>query len=443
MLLTNNGSLYFGEKKGITYFASEEFPLLKINCKQVSQVHNFKILSINKCEKIDTVKSMDKLRNNLIPKFTSNLQNADLLVYPIINLKRCTKCILPETMPYIKFDMYGVCNYCTHYNKKNTPKKLEVLELKLQKYKKLGPNCIFPFSGGRDSSFGLHFIVEQLKLNPIAYTYDWGMVTDLGRRNISRMCQELKVENIVVAADISRKRANIRKNLIAWLKNPNLGMVSILTAGDKHFFKYIEKIKLQTKINLNIWSINPLETTHFKSGFLGVSPDFLSSSVYQSGIKSQVKYQTLRFLQMLKSPEYFNTSIFDTLTGEYYRSRSKGPDYFQLFDYYRWDEGEIDSVLQSYSWERALDTTTTWRIGDGTAAFYNYIFHRVAGFTEHDTFRSNQIREGDLSRQKALELIELENLPRYENIKWYLDTLNLNFSEIIHRINQIPRLTSS
>ena len=28
------------------------------------------------------------------------------------------------------------------------------------------------------------------------YTYDWGMVTDLGRRNISRMCADLGVENI-------------------------------------------------------------------------------------------------------------------------------------------------------------------------------------------------------------------------------------------------------
>ena len=31
---------------------------------------------------------------------------------------------------------------------------------------------------------------------------------------------------------------------------------------------------------------------------------------------------------------------------------------------------------------------------DGTAGFYNYVYHTVAGFTEHDTFRSNQIREG-------------------------------------------------
>jgi hypothetical protein len=88
----------------------------------------------------------------------------------------------------------------------------------------------------------------------------------------------------------------------------------------------------------------------------------------------------------------------------------------------------------------APDTNTTWRIGDGTAALYNYIYYTVAGFTEHDTFRSNQIREGQITREKALKLVEDENRPRYENIRWYLDILNIDFSEVISVINSIPKL---
>ena len=51
-------------------------------------------------------------------------------------------------------------------------------------------------------------------------------------------------------------------------------MISILTAGDKHFFRHIETMKHQTGVGLNLWGINPLEVTHFKAGFLGVPPDF-------------------------------------------------------------------------------------------------------------------------------------------------------------------------
>ena len=64
----------------------------------------------------------------------------------------------------------------------------------------------------------------------------------------------------------------------------------------------------------------------------------------------------------------------------------------------------------------------------------------VAGFTEHDTFRSNQIREGEITREDALKLVKEENMPRYANIKWYLDTLGMDFREVISLINNIPKM---
>lgn len=41
-------------------------------------------------------------------------------------------------------------------------------------------------------------------------------------------------------------------NLKAQLKAPHLGMISILTAGDKHFFRHIETVKKQTGVSLNL-----------------------------------------------------------------------------------------------------------------------------------------------------------------------------------------------
>ena len=107
---------------------------------------------------------------------------------------------------------------------------------------------------------------------------------------------------------------------------------------------------------------------------------------------------------MLQSPGYFNSSLWDTLSGEYYRTFQKKDAYFHMFDYWKWDEAEIDDTLRDYNWETAVDTESTWRIGDGTAAFYNYVYQTIAGFTEHDTFRSNQIREGMITREQALKL---------------------------------------
>jgi hypothetical protein len=444
LLFSNNGSLYVGEKDSSIFFASEKFPLKEIGCDNISQVwQEGLIYDIPTSDDLEIIDHKERRRHDLIPAFKNIAAEEAMLKYLKPELKRCIKCLLPETMPYIKFDSEGVCNYCNNYKLRNVPKPKEELFELVKPYRRAGePDCIVPFSGGRDSSYGLHLIVNELKMNPITYTYDWGMVTDLGRRNISRMCSQLGVENIIVAADISKKRRNIKKNLQAWLKAPHLGMISILTAGDKHFFQHIETIKKQTEIDLNLWGINPLEVTHFKSGFLGVKPDFEEQRVYMPGYYNQLRYQFLRFKAMLESPGYFNASIWDTLSGEYYRSFVKKNDYFHIFDYWQWDEEVIDEALKLYDWELAPDTNTTWRIGDGTAAFYNYIYYTVAGFTEHDTFRSNQIREGQLSREEALTLVEDENRPRYQNIRWYLDTLGMDFSETISIINNIPKLYS-
>lgn len=440
VLFSNNGSLHVGTKDGGTYFSSEAFPLVSLGCMDVAQVKDAVILDIPKSESVDVVEKTYARPTNLIPSLGTVSAEERLLEYRQYDLRRCTKCVLAETMPYIQFDENGVCNYCANYKLRNKPRpKAELLEL-LEPYRREhGEDCIVPFSGGRDSSYALHLIVEEMKLRPIAYTYDWGMVTDLGRRNISRMCGMLGVENIVVAADIAKKRRNIAMNLAAWLKAPNLGMISILTAGDKHFFQHIQTVKKQTGINLNLWGINPLETTHFKAGFLGVPPDFEETRVYAHGAMKQLRYQSLRLRAMTRSPGYFNGSLWDTLSGEYYRSFQEKTDYYHVFDFWRWDEQVLDNALEQYDWERAPDTRTTWRIGDGTAAFYNYVYYTAAGFTEHDTFRSNQIREGDIGRNEALALIAEENQPRYPNIKWYLDALGMDFASVIRVVNAMPK----
>jgi len=343
-------------------------------------------------------------------------------------------------MPFITFDTNGVCNFCIHYRPRMTRSEGD-LRLIADRYRRpQGPECIVPFSGGRDSSYALHVAVNELELRPIAYTYDWGMVTDLGRRNISRMCAELGVENIVIAADIAKKRENIRKNLTAWLKAPHLGLLSLLTAGDKHFFQHIDTVKQQTGVLLNLWGINPLETTHFKAGFLGVRPDFEETGVYSRGLPKQARYQMLRFGAMARTPSYFNSSLWDTLSGEYYRSFMPKTDYFHVFDYYPWDEHVVESVLAKYAWETAPDTQTTWRIGDGTAAFYNYVYYTAAGFTEHDTFRSNQIREGLLSRSSALSLVVQENVPQPREFIAYCETTGIDPRYVVAAVRRLPRL---
>lgn len=77
----------------------------------------------------------------------------------IKNLRRCTKCVLPETFPFIEFDENGVCSICRQYETLQF-KGRDALDAVVKPFRKTHnqPDCLVPISGGRDSCYGLHYI---------------------------------------------------------------------------------------------------------------------------------------------------------------------------------------------------------------------------------------------------------------------------------------------
>jgi glucosamine--fructose-6-phosphate aminotransferase (isomerizing) len=469
---TNVGSLYLYNDQNLIAFASEEYILKKAIekgfgydfCGEISHITPGSIGVINeisldlklydlenlseKEESLLLEKADFKIKDvtTLIPEvpFKNTINDSQLRsllefnIDRIKKIRRCSKCVLPETHPFIVFDEAGICNFCHNQGKRDRPEYKDgrsVLEKEIEHIrKKEGNNCILLLSGGRDSCYALHVLKKVLGLNPIAYSYDWGMLTDLGRRNQARMCAKLGVEHIIVSANIKEKRKNINKNVNAWFHKPHLGSIGLFMAGDKAFHYYATL--LSKRLNLPLFNGgSPLEYTYFKDGFSGVKPSFVRKSFYD-------KLTIVNFFigQALLNPKYINSSILDNLSAfrHYYIEKM---EFYQLFNYLPWDEETINKTLiEQYNWEIAKDTSTTWRIGDGTAAFYNYIYYTVAGFTENDCLRSNQINAGVLTREKALELIYEENRPRMESLRWYCDTIGVDLAEALKVINAIPKL---
>lgn len=407
-----------------------------IPCKEQRQINSFSIgqnTSRHSVFEIQKV-AVPKKFQDYAQKMESNIKN----------LKRCVKCVLPETVPFIQFNSDGVCNFCSNY------KKIELmgqdkLEEALKPYRRPGNqrDCVVSLSGGRDSCYGLHHVVKELGMKPVTYTYDWGMVTDLARRNIARMCGKLGVEHILISADIPWKRENIRMNVEAWLNRPHLGMIPLFMAGDKQFVWYGNRVKKQNKLELDIFTFNLMEKTQFKEEYTGIQfwkpgadADKLGEEL---GIMRGLKLCTFYGKEFLMNPGYWNRSLWDTFYGfvtYYVMPRTFVP----LFRYLEWkEETVVNTLLNEYDFELATDTETTWRIGDGTAPFYNYIYNIVGGFTENDTFRSNQIREGYITRDEALKLVYRDNRPRWDTFKWYCDVVGLDFERTVDRINSIPK----
>jgi glucosamine--fructose-6-phosphate aminotransferase (isomerizing) len=359
-------------------------------------------------------------------------------------LRRCTRCILPETMPFIEFDRDGVCNFCRCYQPMRAKGKDALYET-LDRFRSRSgnPDCVVGFSGGRDSSFGLHYIKNVLRMNPVAFTYDWGMVNDLARRNQARLCGRLGVEHIVVSADIAKKRENIRKNVTAWLRRPDLGLIPLFMAGDKQFFYFARQVSRQTGAQLVIFCENKLEKTDFKAGFCGIST--VGTNVLSDGLSAAARLRMAAHYgrAFVLNPHHFNSSLLDTATAawSYYLMPLR---FVSFYEHIEFDEALVEkTIIEEYGWELAPDTPSSWRIGDGTAPFYNFIYYTVAGFTEADTFRSNQVREGLLTRQQALEMVRTENRPRHDAIRWYCEQVGLDYPAVVDAIRRIPPLASA
>jgi hypothetical protein len=209
---------------------------------------------------------------------------------------------------------------------------------------------------------------------------------------------------------------------------------------------FADKLMKESGVNLIAYSTCHYEKTDFKTGFCGLEPASLQNlddgGVRLNSLKKLEKVKLLYYYakQFSSNPSYLNSSIVDSFTAflSYYFIKQ---DFLYLFDYVEWDEDLInDTLINKYNWELSPDTPTTWRIGDGTAALYNYIYRHVAGFDEFDTFRSNQIREGVLTRDEALKKLNEEQVDRLPSIKEYCDLLDLNFNTLMNVIHKIPRL---
>ena len=84
-------------------------------------------------------------------------------------MKKCGKCGLPETYETIEFTDSGMCNICVQHKFKTevidwNARKLQFDKIIAENRGKYEYDCIVPFSGGKDSTFTLYYLMEEYGL---------------------------------------------------------------------------------------------------------------------------------------------------------------------------------------------------------------------------------------------------------------------------------------
>jgi len=125
-------------------------------------------------------------------------------------VKICSRCVMDSSIPGIRFDENGVCNYCNIQDewKKRFPqneKGFRKLDQIINEIKAKGKNkkydCVIGVSGGVDSSYTLYLAIKKLDLRPVVVHLDNGWNSEIAIDNIKKMVERLGVEIIFLTCD--------------------------------------------------------------------------------------------------------------------------------------------------------------------------------------------------------------------------------------------------
>jgi tRNA(Ile)-lysidine synthase TilS/MesJ len=133
----------------------------------------------------------------------------------------CSRCVLPDTFPGIRFDERGVCQHCRKSEageRRREQEKARYRQKFLDLLRELNPpaqpdgrpggaqpggarpyDVLMAFSGGKDSSFTLLKLQRDYGLRILALTFDNGFLSPAAVRNAQAVTRALGIDHLAVS----------------------------------------------------------------------------------------------------------------------------------------------------------------------------------------------------------------------------------------------------
>ena len=121
-------------------------------------------------------------------------------------MKYCSKCVYPFATVNLNIEDDGVCSSCRTFEAfekipeenwaKRKDKLKEIIEASRKKNQS-NYDCLIPVSGGKDSYYQAHVLIEDFGLKPLLMTYHGNNFLPEGDLNRDRMRHEFNADHIV------------------------------------------------------------------------------------------------------------------------------------------------------------------------------------------------------------------------------------------------------
>jgi N-acetyl sugar amidotransferase len=346
-------------------------------------------------------------------------------------MKKCSKCVMPDTAETLTFDKNGVCSVCNQIEQKKNidwDKRAIDLDSLIKKYKdkKNKYDCIVPFSGGKDSTFALWYLVTQKKINPLVVRFDHNFLRSTILENTSKVLSKLKVDFI----DFKPNFNVIRKTMLESLKR----------RGDFcwHCHVGITALPINTALEKKIELIFYGEPSSEYSSFYDYTkPEELNEEKFNRFINLGINAEDM--FEMIKSSSpneefsiedlkpYFFPSSYDLKKNKIFAS--------YLGNYIPWDvKKQVEIIKKELDWkgDRVEGIPPEYdyeKIECMMQGSRDYIKFLKRGFGRTTHLASIDIRNDRLKRDNAEELVNLYDGKRPQSLDLLLKILKINEKE--------------
>jgi len=316
-------------------------------------------------------------------------------------IKRCSRCILPETFPKITFNEERICNFCLSHKTVSVlgeAKLKGILDTKKGKFY----DCVVPVSGGKDSTYVLYYAVKILKLKAIAVNYDSGFLSDLAKENMKNACRILNVPLVVVKCDYENQVKMIKETLyISEILGTFFGTCGNCEANIRYVSAYVAK---ENKVPFILYGRSPFEETGIVDSFIYNNNTFVNKIV-KKNIREIMKllfhiikycFHSLQQIIQMKIPIRFRFLPIGSVPFP-----NKEIRFINFYDYIQWDLTNNVSILkEKLGWR--FPSNHPHRFDCVLHCFANHRWLQASGISQDGFDYSTMIRENRVKRNDAI-----------------------------------------
>ena len=313
-------------------------------------------------------------------------------------MRRCTKCVLPETFPHISFNEQGVCSFCQGF--KGAEKLKEDKAVYFQKCKDLiaqvkdtaDYDCTLSYSGGKDSTYTLYVLKEIFKLKVLALVLDNGFISDQAFANIKNVAERLKADYQIVKPDFEMMKKIFNYAVDYPMYSPKtLERASTMCTSCIGLVKFsFLKIAIEKKIPMMAWGWSPGQAP-LRSSIMKMNPSMFKST-------QEVLRKPMHDIVGDKINEYF-------LSEHDFEQKDAFPYNVSPLAFMDYDEEKIKKKIKELGWVAPEDVDS-----NSTNCLLNSFSNKVHidryGFHPYSFEIAEMVRTGVMDRDEGLEKIE-------------------------------------